>query len=104
MKNDDYRLIFISAYDTVHAIVLYRPAFLQNTFSGGTMKRKEGVTLILLLLFYAVLSLYAVRGGSAEKMPKQPAPPPSDCAKCHAKHPAEVEPRGARHKTITCQD
>jgi hypothetical protein len=28
----------------------------------------------------------------------------SDCVKCHARQPADIEANGAKHKTITCQD
>jgi hypothetical protein len=68
------------------------------------MKKNEWVRLMLLLLSYAILSLYSASGWAAEEARNQPALNSSDCVKCHAAQPAEIESQGARHKTITCQD
>jgi hypothetical protein len=68
------------------------------------MKRNQCIRLTLLLLSFAILSFYSASGWTAEEASKQPALNPSDCVKCHAAQPAEIDAQGARHKTITCQD
>ncbi len=61
------------------------------------MKSNEYIRMMLLLLSYAILSFYSASGWTAELSS-------SDCVKCHAAQPAEIDAQGARHKTITCQD
>ncbi len=68
------------------------------------MKKNERVRFVLLLLIFAVVSFYSALGWAAGEAGKQPALNSSDCIKCHATQPAEIESQGARHKTITCQD
>jgi predicted CXXCH cytochrome family protein len=98
-----FRLICFTTYDSLFHYP-HLPYFSKTKISGGKMERKGSIRVILLLLFYVVLSLYSIPGWSAEEARKQPALTSSDCVKCHEKQPAEIDAQGGRHKTITCQD
>lgn len=67
------------------------------------MKRSMGFRVIMLLLSYVVLSLYSVPGWAAGEavVPKLSA---GDCVKCHSIQPADVDAKGGKHKTVSCQD
>jgi predicted CXXCH cytochrome family protein len=65
------------------------------------MKRNTGSIVTLLLVIIAALSFSTDSFGADAKSGLSS----SDCAKCHASQPADIEANGARHKTkITCQD
>lgn len=65
------------------------------------MKRNTSIRItLLLLLSYVVLALYAAPGWAAGETKLSAA----DCAKCHATQPADIDAKGGKHKSVSCQD
>ncbi len=67
------------------------------------MDRNGLSKFVLLLLTYAVVSLYSVPGWAADTG-KQPALTQSDCAKCHPAQSGQIDSDGGKHKSVGCQD
>jgi len=63
------------------------------------MKRNKVIHFIVLFLAQVIVLTYAATAGAA-----QPTLNSGDCVKCHPAQPAQINDKGARHKTITCQD
>jgi hypothetical protein len=67
------------------------------------MSKRVSIMLFLLLSGFA-LSLYSSPVQAADDARKQSGLTSADCVKCHAAQPADIDAKGARHKSITCQD
>jgi len=62
------------------------------------MKRNGFFKLIVLFVSQVIVLAFAVTVWADSGLGS------GDCVKCHAAQPAQVNEKGARHKTITCQD
>ncbi len=68
------------------------------------MKKNTCVKLILLFMSGALLFFYSASGWAAPEAAKAPTLNSSDCVKCHASQPADIDAKGGKHKTVSCQD
>jgi predicted CXXCH cytochrome family protein len=65
------------------------------------MKRNIGIRMIMLFVSQVVLLAFAATLWAADAPPTLNS---NDCIKCHADQPAQINDKGARHKTFPCQN
>jgi predicted CXXCH cytochrome family protein len=64
------------------------------------MERNKGIRMIMLFVSQMVLLAFAATLWAADA----PTLGQGDCVKCHAAQPAQINDKGARHKTFPCQN
>jgi hypothetical protein len=80
--------------------------WLLTSLQGGKMKSVKGIiSLATGMLLLAATAMAAAPAAAPAPKAAAPALTSADCAKCHAKAPADIEAKGMAHKTkISCQD